>query len=133
MSTLMVQAWKCDKAGCGHVWYTDGVDRPKRCARCKSPVWDREKVDKLIVAALQKVSDDFQAGKYEKPVVAQVAIKVTPLVQTPRVEVEHPPFIADAKCDCCRGPVYESSNPATGVRKWKCQSGHYSSPKQPQA
>ncbi len=35
----MVQAWRCDRDACGHVWLSPG--KPKRCAKCKSPAWDR--------------------------------------------------------------------------------------------
>src|SRR5580765_8604845 len=40
MSTLKVLAWKCDRVGCGWVWYTREDEAPKRCARCKSPNWN---------------------------------------------------------------------------------------------
>ena len=39
MSTKSVEAWQCDRAGCGHVWLSK--EKPKRCAKCKSPAWDK--------------------------------------------------------------------------------------------
>jgi len=38
MGTLMVQAWKCDRDGCGHVWLS--AEKPRRCSKCKSGRWD---------------------------------------------------------------------------------------------
>jgi hypothetical protein len=35
----MVQCWKCDRLDCGHKWLSP--TKPKRCAKCKSPYWDR--------------------------------------------------------------------------------------------
>jgi hypothetical protein len=104
-----VQAFECECEVCGHGWLARAL--PGRCAKCKSRKWNGTN------------------GASGPMVPREDVTKVTPA----RVEVDHPPFVAGAKCDCCRGPVYESSNPTTGVRKWKCQSGHYSSPKQPEA
>jgi hypothetical protein len=39
MSTKSVLAWHCDRPGCGHDWLSK--EKPKRCARCKSPAWDK--------------------------------------------------------------------------------------------
>ena len=41
MSTIGVWdklACKCDR--CGHAWIAEG-EKPKRCAKCKSPAWDK--------------------------------------------------------------------------------------------
>ncbi len=38
-STVRVDAFKC--ARCNHVWLPRGEGRPVRCAKCKSPYWDR--------------------------------------------------------------------------------------------
>jgi hypothetical protein len=40
MSTELVRGWKCDHAGCGHVWLSPGGE-PKRCAKCKKANWNR--------------------------------------------------------------------------------------------
>jgi len=40
MSRIDGQVWKCDRAGCGHVWYTGSEEAPKSCARCKSRKWN---------------------------------------------------------------------------------------------
>lgn len=36
----MVQAWKCDRAVCGYVWYTGSDEPPARCAKCKRKGWN---------------------------------------------------------------------------------------------
>jgi hypothetical protein len=41
MSLVEVEAWKCDRVECGHVWYTGSEEKPKACARCKSRAWDK--------------------------------------------------------------------------------------------
>ena len=128
----MVQAWKCDKAGCGHVWYTDGVTVPKRCARCKSPAWNRG----MVVQAGQSFSDPQIANEHPevklKPRSAGLSTMVVEAVAA-RVVVEHPPFIAGEKCECCSGPVYEARSPVSGLVKWTCQRGHWMTQKQPKA
>lgn len=39
MSQVVVPAWKCDREVCGHIWLSKV--KPKRCAKCKSPGWDK--------------------------------------------------------------------------------------------
>ena len=34
--------WKCDV--CGHQWLARNNDKPLRCAGCKTPYWDKEKL-----------------------------------------------------------------------------------------
>ena len=46
MSEVGIKAWKCDRAGCSHVWglhVGPEKGKPKRCAKCKSPYWDVDK------------------------------------------------------------------------------------------
>lgn len=35
-------AWRCDREGCGHVWYTGKEEAPERCAKCKARNWNTE-------------------------------------------------------------------------------------------
>lgn len=39
-----VTTWACTCAKCGHAWQSIGPERPKRCAGCKAPNWDRPRL-----------------------------------------------------------------------------------------
>ena len=41
MSVLLVEAWKCDRVECGHVWYTGKTETPTACGKCKSRSWNK--------------------------------------------------------------------------------------------
>jgi len=40
VSVKKVRVYEC--SACGHKWQSRGA-RPLRCAKCKSPYWDRKK------------------------------------------------------------------------------------------
>jgi len=41
MPTVSVEANQCARPACGHIWYSRNMTKPSRCAKCKSPYWDR--------------------------------------------------------------------------------------------
>ncbi len=40
----MMKRYKCTR--CLHSWYPRTENKPKVCPKCKSPYWDRERVNK---------------------------------------------------------------------------------------
>ena len=41
MSLIEVNAWKCDREECGHVWLAIAEEPPTACAKCKNRAWNR--------------------------------------------------------------------------------------------
>ena len=39
MGEITRKVWKCDR--CDHEWLSRDNDMPLRCAKCKSPYWNR--------------------------------------------------------------------------------------------
>ena len=44
ISKVEVEMYKCKCERCGHRWQTE--DKPRRCAKCKSPYWDVKPTEK---------------------------------------------------------------------------------------
>jgi hypothetical protein len=48
LNPVAFDAGECHCLRCGHAWQTrGGVDRPKRCARCRTPLWDKPRKRRL--------------------------------------------------------------------------------------
>lgn len=43
MGEITRKVWKCDR--CGHEWLSRDGENPLRCAKCKSPYWNRSKLE----------------------------------------------------------------------------------------
>lgn len=43
MGEVTRKVWKCDR--CGHEWLSRDGENPLRCAKCKSPYWNRPKIE----------------------------------------------------------------------------------------
>lgn len=43
MGEVVRKVWKCDR--CHHEWLSRDGENPLRCAKCKSPYWNRPKLD----------------------------------------------------------------------------------------
>lgn len=39
---------KCLRPNCGHEWIPRSEERPKVCPKCKSRVWDKPKVGRVL-------------------------------------------------------------------------------------
>jgi len=44
MGEVLRKIWKCDR--CGHEWLSRDSDTPIRCAKCKSPYWNKPRKNK---------------------------------------------------------------------------------------
>ena len=44
LGEVLRKIWKCDR--CGHEWLSRDSDTPLRCAKCKSPYWNKPRKDK---------------------------------------------------------------------------------------
>ena len=66
MSTESVRGWKCDHAGCGHVWLAKV--EPKRCAKCKKANWNR-------VGDVEKLQESSPVVPSEKPAKVKTVVK----------------------------------------------------------
>ena len=40
---VQLAVWECRCEVCGHEWKSNGEEPPLRCAKCKTPYWDRPK------------------------------------------------------------------------------------------
>jgi DNA-directed RNA polymerase subunit RPC12/RpoP len=43
LPTVKRDIFKCTR--CGHEWLPRSVEKPERCAKCKSPYWDKPRKD----------------------------------------------------------------------------------------
>src|ERR1700734_3344464 len=43
MANVSIEGWHCEV--CGHDWKSRRPDKPVRCAKCKTPYWDRSRED----------------------------------------------------------------------------------------
>lgn len=41
---FLVREWTCRRKKCRHSWYSRKPGKPLRCAKCKSPYWDKSTV-----------------------------------------------------------------------------------------
>lgn len=105
MSVLMVSAWRCDKAACGHVWYTGEEEAPARCAKCKSRNWNV--VGGVPVKVVERRASG-SSGQTEYPEVPSLA----PLEKRStgsKSQVEHPVGNReDAGSNPARGSNFET-------------------------
>jgi hypothetical protein len=94
MSIVQVQAWKCDRPSCGHVWLAE--EKPKACARCKSRGWDRSPA----VAQVMPAQVERKAPAIPR-VVAQ-ASDVQPVIRQALARGGHDPTTCRAyRCGMC--------------------------------
>ena len=51
---------------CGHEWHPKSNRRPVRCAKCKSPYWDRERelVQQVEAAENERLAVKDESGDY---------------------------------------------------------------------
>lgn len=60
---VTIQGFKC--SACGHVWHSRKEEKPLRCARCRSPYWDRERISGVSDLQRGRVAETVDVAHVE--------------------------------------------------------------------
>ena len=109
MPTAQKTVCICSRPECNHIWLPASEVLPKRCAKCKSPAWNREP---------KSVSDNSQLSKSKKkPAPHSVPSEHPESIQRPKEETKKK----------LRAPVFERESVVAknSTQARKCWHGFF--------